>query len=298
MHTRQQENVPKKMLKLILAGVLAIPCLLVCVVTAPILAILSIPPLLLLTFQKEGDDKFETNRKKNNSNSSDKNIPDHAIIFGGSTGIGFCVAQECIRKNVPRITILARNQDKLDKAKEELEQQIKAASTPTTTVVRVVSVNVSDFPALQKVAKDICPNPHTEKVVLYNCAGISYTLDMEKVQIETYMKLIQTNQLGAMYVLRAFIPVIYHGTIVLTSSAAGQVGLYGYTAYSPTKYALRGLAETVHQELVRTRPDVNIQVAFPTDTATPGYEEESKIMPELTKIINEAGGLSDPKEYV
>jgi 3-dehydrosphinganine reductase len=35
------------------------------------------------------------------------------------------------------------------------------------------------------------------------------------------------------------------GIIVLVSSQAGQVGVFGYTAYSASKFALRGLAEAL-----------------------------------------------------
>ena len=33
------------------------------------------------------------------------------------------------------------------------------------------------------------------------------------------------------------------GRVVFVSSQAGQIGVFGYTAYSATKFALRGLAE-------------------------------------------------------
>lgn len=39
------------------------------------------------------------------------------------------------------------------------------------------------------------------------------------------------------------------GRIMFVSSQAGQIGLFGYTAYSPTKFALRGLAESLQMEV-------------------------------------------------
>ena len=87
------------------------------------------------------------------------------------------------------------------------------------------------------------------------------------------------------------------GRIVITSSAAGQVGVFGYSAYSPTKYALRGYAEALHAELV-PYPNIYVQLAFPADTNTPGYEKEAEMMPPVTKALNESAGLADPNEYV
>ena len=39
------------------------------------------------------------------------------------------------------------------------------------------------------------------------------------------------------------------GHIVLTASQAALVGIFGYSAYSSSKYALRGLAEALHMEV-------------------------------------------------
>ena len=99
-----------------------------------------------------------------------------------------------------------------------------------------------------------------------------------------------------MYVARAFLPHMSTGCIVFCSSAAGQVGMYGYTAYAPTKYAIRGFAETLHMELLMTKPKVSVQVAFPVDTNTPGYQEEKQMMPEITKKLNANAGLACPDE--
>ena len=58
------------------------------------------------------------------------------------------------------------------------------------------------------------------------------------------------------------------------SSQAGQTGVYGYTAYSASKFALRGLAETLHMEV--NHLGIGVTISFPPDTQTPGFDEESK----------------------
>lgn len=40
------------------------------------------------------------------------------------------------------------------------------------------------------------------------------------------------------------------GRIVFISSQAGQVGVFGYTAYSASKFALRGFAESLQMEVL------------------------------------------------
>ena len=270
------------MIRLILAGILGIPCFLLWLATAPLIAILSIPSLLLLVFRKEG------------ATSSSKK-PTHVVVFGGSKGIGLAIAKECASKKLGgslKITILARNQELLDKAKQEI-LSVAATAEPSTTV-EAISANVSDHASLESIAKKIANL--NERTILFNCAGIPYTLEYDRIPIEIYEKLCKTNLLGSMYISRAFLPHMEDGTIVLCSSALGQVGMYGYTAYAPTKFALRGFAEALHSELVKSKPGVSIQLAFPVDTDTPGYEEELKTMPEITKQLNDAGGLAKPEE--
>lgn len=51
------------------------------------------------------------------------------------------------------------------------------------------------------------------------------------------------------------------------------MGIYGYTAYSASKFALRGVAEALQQEVIAD--DIHVSLIFPPDTDTPGLEEGS-----------------------
>lgn len=272
------------MLRLVIAGILAIPCFLLTIITAPIIAILSVPSLLLLIFRKKGSQK---------PSSSTETSTNHVIVFGGSKGIGLAIAKACAaKKNVVKlkITILARAQSSLDQAQKEIYD----LAVSKKTQVEAISVNVSDYSALEKIAGRIAKSQ--DRTIIFNCAGIPYTTGYDEIPIEVYGKLCDTNLLGSMYITRAFLPHIDNGCIVLCSSAAGQVGVFGYSAYAPTKFALRGFAEAMHAELIRSKPGISIQLAYPIDTDTPGYEEERKMMPEITKILNADAGLAKPED--
>lgn len=69
-------------------------------------------------------------------------------------------------------------------------------------------------------------------------------------------KLMEVNYLGSVYPTRAVITTMKErrmGRIMFVSSQAGQIGLFGYTAYSPSKFALRGLAESLQMEVSTER---------------------------------------------
>lgn len=50
-----------------------------------------------------------------------------------------------------------------------------------------------------------------------------------------------------------------------------QAGIYGYTAYSASKFGLQGLAQALQQEVISD--DIHVTLLFPPDTDTPGFEE-------------------------
>ncbi|KAL2940132.1 3-dehydrosphinganine reductase TSC10A [Bienertia sinuspersici] len=83
-------------------------------------------------------------------------------------------------------------------------------------------------------------------------------------------------------------------SIAIMSSQAGQVGIYGYTAYSASKFALRGLAESLQQEVIAD--NIHVSLIFPPDTDTPGLEEENKRRPKMTTIIAGSSGMMKADE--
>jgi len=58
---------------------------------------------------------------------------------------------------------------------------------------------------------------------------------------------------------------------MITTFLRLQVGVYGYAVYAASKFALRGLAECLQQELVDR--NIRLSLVYPPDTMTPGYLE-------------------------
>lgn len=281
------------LIKTIVAGILGVPSLLLLVVTAPVVALLSIPSLALLRFQTSDAPPLDNNNNSNDSAATS----DHAIISGGSSGIGLSIAHECVKRGMTKVTILARNKTKLEQAMAELEATKKKCKN-TKTILSYKSVDVSDPGLLKTAAAELCGTKKeavaSTKFYLFCCAGSAVPSYFEHIPSTTFAHLAGTNQLGTIYTVQAFLPHMTRGTIVFTSSICGQLGVYGYTAYCPTKFALRGFAEALHAELA-DQPYLNVQLAFPPDTDTPGFAEEEKIKPQETKIISQTAGLAQPE---
>ncbi|VDP62302.1 unnamed protein product [Heligmosomoides polygyrus] len=64
----------------------------------------------------------------------------------------------------------------------------------------------------------------------------------DDLPIDDFENQIKVNYLSAVYATRCVVPGMKsrrNGHISFVSSAAGQCAIYGYTAYAPTKFALR-----------------------------------------------------------
>lgn len=81
--------------------------------------------------------------------------------------------------------------------------------------------------------------------------------------------------------------------IVLTGSTAAFLALPGYVAYTPTKTALRALADTIRQEALMYPQDIRVHCSFPGTIFTDSFYEEQKRKPLLTKKLE---GSDNPKD--
>ncbi|XP_032458874.1 3-ketodihydrosphingosine reductase [Phocoena sinus] len=216
----------------------------------------------------------------------------HVVVTGGSSGIGKCIAIECYKQGA-FITLVARNEDKLLQAKKEIEKH----SINDKQVVLCISVDVSqDYSQVENVIKQA-----QEKLgpvdMLVNCAGMSLAGKFEDLEVSTFERLMSVNYLGSVYPSRAVITTMKErrvGRIVFVSSQAGQLGLFGFTAYSSSKFAIRGLAEALQMEV---KPyNVYVTVAYPPDTDTPGFAEENKTKPLETRLISETTSVCKPEQ--
>ncbi|XP_060900724.1 3-ketodihydrosphingosine reductase [Labrus mixtus] len=216
----------------------------------------------------------------------------HVVVTGGSSGIGKSIAVECYKQGA-FITLVARDEAKLLQAKKEVEK----FAINDKQVVLCISVDVSsDYSQVESVIKQA-----QEKLgpvdMLVNCAGTSISAKFEEMEVDRFKKLMEVNYLGSVYPTRAVITTMKErrmGRIMFVSSQAGQVGLFGYTAYSPSKFALRGLAESLQMEI---KPyNIYVTVAYPPDTDTPGLAEENKTKPLETKLISETSGVCQPDQ--
>jgi len=96
--------------------------------------------------------------------------------------------------------------------------------------------------------------------VLVNNAGILFFSALEETSLADYERVVRVNQIGTFLGMRSCVPLLRErggGSIVNISSVEGLGGMAMLTAYSATKFAIRGMTKVAAMELGRDRIRVN-----------------------------------------
>lgn len=95
---------------------------------------------------------------------------------------------------------------------------------------------------------------HRIDMLINNAGWIHAPLSTEKIPIKDFKKSIETNLYAAFYFLRFILPVMKHrkkGIIVHIASSGARKGIPRFGGYVASKFAMRGMGETVAKETAR-----------------------------------------------
>jgi len=225
------------------------------------------------------------------ANSLDKEFKGKiALVTGGSSGIGLATAQ-ALAKNGSHVWIVARRIEFLDTAMKSIQASRKNADQRFGFTVADVSVADQASMAVAQVSENLgIPD------LVINSAGETHPGYVEKLDLDIFRWLIEVNYLGTVYITKAILPSMmerHSGHIVNISSIAGFLGVFGYSAYSASKYAVRGFSDVLRAEM---KPlGVHVSIVFPPDTDTPQLAYENPIKPLETKAISGKGKILSPE---
>ncbi|MFX0026573.1 MAG: SDR family NAD(P)-dependent oxidoreductase [Candidatus Hermodarchaeota archaeon] len=214
-----------------------------------------------------------------------------AVIPGGSKGMGKATAKLFVELG-GSVCIIARGMDAL----KEIQDECNKLKSDDLQFVEIIACDATDLNKLKPLVTDVI-NKHKVPDYLLNFVGYSYVQYLEKLTLEDFKNNMNVNYYGQLVPTLIILPYFMdtkNGYITFTSSVNGFLGIMGYATYTPTKFALFGLAEILRHELLPY--NIKVSVLFPVDTDTPGFAEENKLKPPECKIISEVGTVMTAEE--
>jgi 3-dehydrosphinganine reductase len=209
-----------------------------------------------------------------------------SLITGGSSGIGLALAKKLAAQGA-HVWILARDPARLDAA----SQEITAARRSASQLVGSISADVSDYEQVSAVLAKFSDSKGVPDL-LVNSAGITRPGYFTEMGMEIHRANMEVNYFGTLNVTKTLLPGMIQrgsGHIVNISSLAGMFGVYGYSAYGPSKFAIRGLSDSLRYEL--KEHGIHVSVVFPPDTQTPQLEYEQPYKPPITVELDKANKI-------
>lgn len=172
-----------------------------------------------------------------------------AIVTGAGQGIGFAIAKRLVADGF-KVGVLDYNKETADKAVAELSQENALA------VVADVSKRDQVRAAFDKVVEHF-----GDLTVVVNNAGVAPTTPLDSITEEQFERTFSINVGGVIWGAQAaqaiFKKLGHGGKIINATSQAGCVGNPNLTVYGGTKFAVRGITQTLAKDLAPDGITVN-----------------------------------------
>ncbi|MCX8095409.1 MAG: 3-oxoacyl-[acyl-carrier-protein] reductase [Caldisericia bacterium] len=193
----------------------------------------------------------------------------NAIVTGGTRGIGKAIIYELAKQKYNIGLNFLKNIELAQKIKKDLEENfgikvilLKGDVSKEKEVKNIVNLFIKEFNNID---------------LLVNNAGITKDNLILRMTFEDFMKVLETNLVGAFLMTKEVLPFMIKekkGSIINISSIVGIFGNKGQTNYSSSKGGLISFTKSVAKEVASRNIRVN--------AIAPGYIET-----EMTEILNE-----------
>jgi NAD(P)-dependent dehydrogenase (short-subunit alcohol dehydrogenase family) len=210
-------------------------------------------------------------------------ISSSILITGYTSGLGKELAKQYLAKGASLLLV------DINPDAEFQEQLLNLASMQQK--VAFVHADIRE-PVTLKQQLDFAVRKFGQIDMCVHCAGILVSKPFVNISHDEFQRVMDVNVVGTRNVVAAVIPHLDNGAqIGLVASMAGFTGVYGYSAYSASKYATIGLGRALQLELKPLGIDVSL--ICPPTVDTPMVQSEALSIHPATKALkNMAGSLA------
>jgi NAD(P)-dependent dehydrogenase (short-subunit alcohol dehydrogenase family) len=182
-----------------------------------------------------------------------------AVVTGAASGIGRAIAISLARRGC-HLALADVNE-------AGLAETVEMIASNRVRVTRH-KLDVADRAAVAAFPQAVTAG-HPGVDVLVNNAGVALGGYFKDVSEDDFEWLFNVNFWGVVRMTRAFLPLLQEGDdarLVNVSSLYGIVAPPGQTAYSASKFAVRGFSEALRRELKKSK--IGVTVVHPGGVAT------------------------------
>ncbi len=206
-----------------------------------------------------------------------------AVVTGGGTGIGLASARRFAEEGA-LVYIFGRRKEVLDAAVLQIGPNARA-----------IAGSVTKQADLNHLFEAVKAEQGRVDILLSN-VGISELAPLGQITEDQYERIFGVNVKGQLFTVQTALPLMSdRGSIILTGSAVGSMGMPLFTLYSASKAGVRSFARTWAQDLSGT--GIRVNVLSPGATLT---ETASEIMGdgglEMVRASTPLGRVGDPDE--
>ena len=171
------------------------------------------------------------------------------LITGANKGIGKMLSLEFSKMGV-NIVLLGRNEESLDSVYDEI-------ITTTSTKPLIIKCDLSniDINSAKQISDEIMGVYGRLDGVIFNAAKLGKMSTIEDYEEDVWKEVFNINLHSAFIISKEILPALKaapNGRIIFTSSGVAEVGKAFWGAYSASKFAVKGLAEILRDELDTT----------------------------------------------
>lgn len=202
----------------------------------------------------------------------------HVVVTGGTSGIGLAATRQLVAAGA-RVTAIG----------------LDAGDLQPGTSLCVSPADVADREALSR-AIDLGRTTLGPVGALITSAGITRPGYFQEIDDHEFRRHMEINYFGTLHAVRLALPDLLtqdRATITCMASAAGFLGVFGYSAYTPSKFAVAGLCEVLRQEL---KPKgITVTGVFPPDVDTPMLAGETPFKPAELRALSSGKNAMSPE---
>ena len=184
-----------------------------------------------------------------------------AVVTGVSKGIGYNTALQLLNKGAVVFGLGRSNQ----------------IQHPNYTFI---TCDVRNAHAVEQAFTQILSSTQNQIHVLVNNAGLGYFGMLENTSYEQWDEMFQTNVNGIFYCCKQVLPAMklqQLGHVINIASTAALEGMPQVSAYCATKWAVKGLSESLFREVRDFR--IKVTCIYPGSTKTDFFRNSPGIQP-------------------